>query len=358
MNRFDKIRKQLAVRELDAVLLNCEVNRFYAGGMKLCAEDDGAVLVTRDEAYFFTDFRYIEAARQIVSGAVIEVVGNGKGYTALINDAIRRHGIKRMGYDDEHLTVARFEVCRKSYDCELVPSSDMFRELRRVKAPDELDSMIAAQRIAERAYTELLNDIRPGITERQLAARLIYLMLYYGAEDKSFDPIVVSGPNSSKPHGVPGSREIQKGDFVTMDLGCIYKGYCSDMTRTVAVGHASDEMRLVYGTVLSAQLAGIEAVKAGVTGREADAAARDVIAAAGYGDCFGHSFGHGVGIEIHEAPNLSPSNTSPLPAGAVVSAEPGIYLAGKFGVRIEDVLIVTDDGSIDITNVPKELIIL
>ena len=204
----------------------------------------------------------------------------------------------------------------------------------------------------------MLNDIRIGVTEKEIAARLTYLMLHYGAENMSFDPIVVSGANSSKPHGVPGEKTIKAGDFVTMDFGCIYDGYCSDMTRTVAVGHVTEEMETVYNTVLKAQLAGIAAAKAGVTGAAVDGAARRVIADAGYGPYFGHSFGHSVGVEIHENPNATPSNSKPLPAGAAISAEPGIYLPGKLGVRIEDVIVITEQGCQDITLAPKELLIL
>ena len=218
--------------------------------------------------------------------------------------------------------------------------------------------MIGAQRIAERALEEILKEIRPGVTEKEIAARLQYLMLHYGASDMSFDPIVVSGPNGSLPHGVPTEKKIQSGEFVTMDFGCIYRGYCSDMTRTVAVGSVTEEMRNVYETVLSAQLAGIEAARAGVTGKEVDGAARAVIAEAGYGAYFGHSFGHGVGVEIHESPNASPMNEKPLPKGAVISAEPGIYLPGKLGVRIEDVIVLTEDGCRNITKAPKELLVL
>ena len=218
--------------------------------------------------------------------------------------------------------------------------------------------MVAAQRIAERALEDILGEIRPGVTEKEIAARLQYLMLHYGASDMSFDPIVVSGPNGSLPHGVPSEKAIQSGEFVTMDFGCVYHGYCSDMTRTVAVGHVTEEMRAVYETVLAAQAAGIAAARAGVTGRAVDGAARAVIEQAGYGAYFGHSFGHGVGVEIHEAPNASPMNETPLPAGAVISAEPGIYLPGRLGVRIEDVILLTEEGCEDITLAPKELLIL
>jgi Xaa-Pro aminopeptidase len=200
--------------------------------------------------------------------------------------------------------------------------------------------------------------IQPGATEKEIAAYLEYQMLCLGAEKKSFDTIVASGPNGSKPHAVPSDRKVQQGEFVTIDFGCMVHGYCSDTTRTVAVGEPSQEMRQVYDTVLRAQLAGIAAARAGVTGKEVDAAARRVIEDAGYGEYFGHSFGHSLGIEIHENPNFASSNDQPMPAGAVVSAEPGIYLPGRFGVRIEDVVILTDDGCVDLTKAPKELIIL
>ena len=256
------------------------------------------------------------------------------------------------------MTVQDHERYRKALSCDLVLATDILWRLRSVKDGEELDAMVAAQRIAERALDQILGEIRPGVTEKEIAARLQYLMLHYGAENMSFDPIVVSGPNGSLPHGVPGERVIQNGEFVTMDFGCIYHGYCSDMTRTVAVGFATEEMQRVYHTVLSSQEAGIRAARAGVTGREVDGAARAVITAAGYGDYFGHSFGHGVGVEIHEAPNASPMNEKPLPAGAVISAEPGIYLPGKLGVRIEDVILLTEEGCKDLTKAPKELIIL
>ena len=190
------------------------------------------------------------------------------------------------------------------------------------------------------------------------AARLQYLMLAGGAENMSFDPIVASGPNGSMPHAVPTDRKIQDGDFVTMDFGCIYQGYCSDMTRTVAVGHVTEEMEKVYNVVLQAQLAGIAAAKAGATGHDVDAAARKVIEDAGYGPYFGHSFGHSVGVEIHESPNATPANNKPLPLGAAVSAEPGIYLPGRFGVRIEDVVVLQEGGCQDITLAKKDLLIL
>jgi len=218
--------------------------------------------------------------------------------------------------------------------------------------------MRQAQRITDEAFSAILEFIRPGMTEQEVAARLVYELLRRGGEKVSFDPIVAAGANGSKPHAIPGDAVIQPGMFVTMDFGCMYGGYCSDMTRTVAVGQPTDEMIAVYNTVLQAQLAGIAAARAGIPGSEIDAAARKVIADAGYGQYFSHSFGHSLGLEIHESPNASPAGNTIMPVGAVISAEPGIYLPGQYGVRIEDVLILKEDGCEVITASPKELIVL
>ena len=357
MNHFKEIAAQLERHDLDGMLLTGEANRFYASGFHSTGTD-GVALVTRSKAYYFTDARYIEAAGRYVQGAEIRETRAGRGYGALTEEVVVSQHLRRLGFEDAYMTVQDHERYRKALSCDLVPATDILWQLRAVKDAEELDAMVAAQRIAEKALDQILGEIRPGVTEKEIAARLQYLMLHFGAENMSFDPIVVSGPNGSLPHGVPGERVIQNGEFITMDFGCIYHGYCSDMTRTVAVGFATEEMQTVYRTVLAAQEAGIRAARAGVTGREVDGAARAVITAAGYGDYFGHSFGHGVGVEIHEAPNASPMNEKPLPAGAVISAEPGIYLPGKLGVRIEDVLLLTEDGCRDITKAPKELIIL
>lgn len=357
MNHFHQIAALLERYGLDAMLLTGEANRFYASGFH-SAGTDGVALVTRKKAYYFTDSRYTEAAGRCVQGAEIREVGPGRGYAVLLTEALGEQQVCRLGFEEAYMTVLEHERYRKALPCELVPATELLQQLRTVKDAEELDAMVAAQRIAEKALNVILEEIRPGVTEKEIAARLQYLMLHFGAENMSFDPIVVSGPNGSLPHGVPGERAIQRGEFVTMDFGCIYHGYCSDMTRTVAVGFATEEMQKVYQTVLSAQQAGIAAARAGVTGRDVDAAARAVIAAAGYGAYFGHSFGHGVGVEIHESPNASPSNEQPLPAGAVISAEPGIYLPGRLGVRIEDVILLTETGCRNLTKAPKELLIL
>ena len=357
MNHFKKIAGVLETHSLDAVLLTCEANRFYASGFH-SSGTDGVAIVTRNHNYYFTDSRYTEAVARHVRDAEIRQTDREHPYSALINEVIEKEHITRMGYEDEYMTAADFRRFSEKLHCELVPATELLWTLRAVKDQAELECMIQAQRIAEKALADILGEICPGVTEKEIAALLLYKMLHYGAEDKSFDPIVVSGANGSLPHGVPSEKPIQAGEFVTMDFGCKFGGYCSDMTRTVAVGHVTEEMETVYNTVLKAQLAGIAAAKAGVTGAAVDGAARRVIADAGYGPYFGHSFGHSVGVEIHENPNATPSNSKPLPAGVVISAEPGIYLPGKLGVRIEDVIVITEQGCQNITLASKELLIL
>ena len=353
MNHLEHIAAHLD--ELDAMLLTGEANCYYAAGFM----GEGIALVTRRGSWYFTDSRYTEAAdKAIGDAAVIREVSRERPFSALINEALAASGAEKVGFEDQRMTVAEHAVYSEKLHCTLTPASALMTELRGSKDEEELSCMIAAQRIAEGALAQILKEIRPGMTEKEIAARLNYLMVSAGAEKTSFDTIVASGPNGSMPHAVPGMRKVREGDFITMDFGCVYKGYCSDMTRTVALGRPSDEMRNVYDIVLQAQLAGIAAARAGVTGAAIDGAARKVIQDAGYGSCFGHSFGHSLGIDIHEAPNAAPGNDKPMPDGAVISAEPGIYLPGKFGVRIEDVMILRPDGAQVITKAPKALLVL
>ena len=265
---------------------------------------------------------------------------------------------KTLGIDKEwpaKFLIPLMELCP---GMPVVLASDCVDACRAVKDAEEQMLMKEASRINDETILKARDYVKPGMTERQVAAELVYNMLKNGSEGNSFDPIVVTGSKTSLPHGVPGDKVIQSGDFVTMDFGSIKHGYCSDMTRTVAVGSASEEMRNVYDTVLRAQLAGIAAAKAGVPGKEIDAAARKVISDAGYGKYFGHGFGHSLGLDIHEWPNANPSGETPMPAGAVCSAEPGIYIPGRFGVRIEDVMVIREGGAEIITKAPKELVVL
>ena len=353
MNHIKQIAAKLPEYGLDAMLVTSEPGEFYAVGF----HGEGVVLVTEKETWYFTDSRYIEAAGELVEHAHIDMP-KGRGYLETVEALVQEHGLKVVGFEEDYMTVASYKRWSEGLSAEMKGASALLGSLRASKDSEEMESMKAAQTIAEQALEETLKSLKPGVTEKEIAALLEYNMIRFGAEKKSFDTIIASGPNSSKPHAVPCDRKIQEGDFVTIDFGCVVNGYCSDTTRTVAVGQPTEEMRKVYDIVLQAQLAGIAAAKAGVAGQEIDGAARKVIEDAGYGEYFGHSFGHSLGIEIHENPNAAPSNPDPMPVGAVISAEPGIYLPGKFGVRIEDVLILNEEGCENITKYPKELIIL
>ena len=340
---------------LDGLLLTCPISRKY------CAEfnvDEGVAIVTAKGCRYFTDSRYIETAEKNLKGFEVLMVDREHSYFARLNDAIADFGVSKLGFEDERLTVAEYRKFQEKLNAELVPCQKRIDSFRAVKEDYELERMREAQRITDRAFTEVCTRIRLGMTEKELAAELIYCLYKNGAEGLSFQPIVVAGPNSSMPHGVPGERRLQRGDFVTLDFGVLYKDYCSDMTRTVALGYATDEMKKVYDTVLRAQLAGIAATRAGVTGKAIDAAARRVIEDAGYGEYFGHGYGHGIGLEVHETPSCNAGNDQPMPAGSVSSAEPGIYLPGKFGVRIEDCVIILENGVENLAHSPKELMIL
>ena len=356
MNHLSQIADKLSQYDLDAMLIVSEPGERYAVGF----QGEGYVLVTREGSWYSTDGRYIEAAQKQVTGAEVVLISRERSHLALARDFLEARGLKRVGFESAAVSVAQHWRWQESFPkgCELIPAQELLDGLRASKDREELAAMVQAQKITDAAFGEILNYIRPGLTEQEVAARLVYELLRRGARKVSFDPIVAAGANGSMPHAVPGETVIQKGMFVTMDFGCVYDGYCSDMTRTVAVGQPTQEMERVYETVLAAQKAGIAAARAGMPGRELDAAARKVIEEAGYGDYFTHSFGHSLGLEIHESPNASPSETRPLPAGTVISAEPGIYLPGRFGVRIEDVLVLEEGGCRDITQSPKNLIVL
>ena len=352
MKNLEKYRSILS-DEVQGLFLTSRYSRMYAAEFDI---SEGYAIVSKNGARYFTDSRYIESAENNIKE--FEVIDFQTNLFECLNQAIRDFGISVLGFEDQYLTVAELNLFKDRLDAEFVPKQTEINSFRASKEPWEIERLLKAQEITDKAFTEVCGRIREGMTEKELCAELIYCLYKNGGEGLSFDPIVVSGPNTSMPHGVPGDRKLQKGDFITMDFGVLYQGYCSDMTRTVALGHATDEMKKVYQTVLDAQLAGIAVSKAGVSGKEIDGAARDVISQAGYGKYFGHGYGHSLGLEIHEDPNCNARNDQPLPLHAVCSAEPGIYLPGKFGVRIEDVVIMEENGCVDITKSPKNLIIL
>ncbi len=354
MHHLENIRALLHDQR-EAILLTSKANRQYATGGCI---DEGMCLVTADGCWYFTDSRYLESAqRQLFSAQAVEV-DRAHSYSIRIREVLDSRGLHTLGVEEEDLTHGAFLRLQSAQTASLVPCQQELDRLRWEKALWEQEIMRQAQKITDEVFLSLLPVIRVGMTEKELEAELIYRLYRAGAEGLSFPPIVVSGPNTSLPHGVAGDRKLASGDFVTMDFGVKLEGYCSDMTRTVALSTVSEKMRRVYDTVLAAQRAGIAATRAGRTGEEIDGAARAVIEVAGYGAYFGHSYGHSLGLEIHENPNCSPSNDRPIPSGAVISAEPGVYIPGEFGVRIEDVVIVTAQGCEDLTQSPKELIIL
>ena len=341
--------------EVDGLLLTSRYSRHYGAEYDIA---EGVAIVTKQGCRYFTDSRYIESAQNNLKDFEVLEVNRTIGYSKRINDAIADFGVTTLGYEENYLTAAELMNYEKHLNAKLVPFNKPIYSFRGVKEEWELKLMRKAQAITDKAFAEVVTRIKPGMTELELQAELIYCMYKNGGTGLAFDPIVVSGPNTSLPHGVAGERVIREGDFVTMDFGASYQGYCSDMTRTVAVGFATEEMQKVYQVVLEAQTKAIAATRAGVPGKDIDGIARKVIEDAGYGEYFGHSYGHSLGLEIHENPSMNLRNTEPLPAGAVCSAEPGIYLPGRFGVRIEDVTILREDGCEDITASPKKLMIV
>ena len=354
MKNMDKYLSLLG-DEVDGLLLTSRYSRFYGAE---CDISEGVAIVTKNGCRYFTDSRYIEAAQKGITGFAVIEMNRSNPYSKLLNDAIAQFGVERLGYEEDYLTVAELQGYTDTLQAELIPYGKKISSFRAVKEPWELEIMRKAQAITDKAFAEVITRIKAGMTEKELQAELIYCLYKNGGEGLAFDPIVVSGPNTSLPHGVATDRVIQEGDFVTMDFGAIYGGYCSDMTRTVAIGYATEEMKKVYDIVLKAQLAGIGVTKAGVTGQTIDNTARQVITEAGYGEYFGHGYGHSLGMEVHEAPNCNPAGVVVMEENMISSAEPGIYLPGKFGVRIEDVVIFTADGCENITQSPKNLIIL
>ncbi|MCI8652368.1 MAG: aminopeptidase P family protein [Angelakisella sp.] len=341
---------------VDGALITSTVNRYYLSGMHSTA---GNLLVTRDGAYALFDFRYIEAARKTVKNCEVVLMEKVEDQ---LGELIKKHNLHRLALETSYQTIGEMNRFRKMFpEVEFLTDDQVdsaILELRRIKDRQELDSIRAAQKITDEAFTQILDFITPGKTEQQVATQLEYFMKLGGAECTSFSTICVAGPNSSMPHGVPGTRPVQAGDFLTMDFGCMVNGYCSDMTRTVAVGQPTEEMKKVYHLVLDAQLAALGKIAPGVPCAEVDAAARNLIYGAGYEGCFGHGTGHSLGLEIHEDPRFSTVSKASCEAGIVMSVEPGIYLSGRFGCRIEDIVVVTENGCEDLTHSPKELIIL
>lgn len=347
---------QNKLNEGEAFLVESAANRFYFTGFESSA---GAVFITRNGAVFLIDFRYVEKAKSVVKSCEVQL---SERKNEEIKALCERFGVNKLYIEADIASVSHYNALVSLLEGVTVESGDKFdritEDMRSQKSVAELSLIKEAQRLTDETFTYILNHISAGRTEREVMLDMEFYMRKLGSEGVSFDFIVVSGKNSSLPHGVPTDKKIEKGDFVTMDFGACIGGYRSDMTRTVAVGAVSDEQKKVYATVLRAQREAEKAIKAGVVCKDVDKVARDIIYGAGYEGCFGHGLGHSVGIEIHENPSFNTRCETILKTGTIMTVEPGIYLENRFGVRIEDMVYVTENGCENITKSSKDLIIL
>lgn len=352
--RIAKLQSELS--ENEAFLITGNSNRLYLTGFNSSA---GVVYISKKSAVLFIDFRYFEKAKSVVNSCNVKLANNALSEVVQLS---RDEKIKTVFVETNTVSISEHGYYQKLFE-NIEVSSDKkldikLGKMRLIKSKEELNCIADAQELTDKTFDYIRNRISVGKTEREIMLDMEFFMRSQGADGVSFDFIVVSGKNSSLPHGVPTDKKIETGDFVTMDFGALKNGYRSDMTRTVAIGNISAEQKNVYDTVLKAQKAALSVIRAGITCCDADKTARDIIYDSGYKGCFGHSLGHGVGIDIHESPNLSPNNKSILQCGNIVTVEPGIYIENKFGVRIEDMVYVTEDGCINLTKSDKNLTVL
>jgi Xaa-Pro aminopeptidase len=353
-DRLNKLYKELNNQKIDGLLVFKPQNRLYLSGF---TGSSAVLFITEKHQFLITDFRYIEQAqKQCPEFTIVDFKGT---LFDTIKTVVEKTGAKNIGFERDFLTYIQYEVLTKQLSfATLIPTKDIVETLRVIKDQSEILKLNKAVEIADAAYKHILTYIKPGMTEIQVALELEFTMRRQGAEKAAFDIILASGQRSSLPHGVASEKVIEAGDSVTMDFGAVYQGYHSDMTRTIFIGEVTDKQREIYNIVLEAQLTGIKAIAPGKKGKEVDAAARDLIAAKGYGDNFGHGLGHGVGLEIHENPRLSLNSEDNLVSGMAVTVEPGIYLPGWGGVRIEDTTIITAAGCQVLNKTSKELIVV
>ncbi|WP_031514895.1 M24 family metallopeptidase [Desulfofalx alkaliphila] len=351
--RVQKLQQGLSENKIDAMLVERLDNVRYLSGF---TGTNAKLLVTAEKLYLYTDFRYIDQAKEQCPGAeIIKVIQLGNDIFEKIMATAKQWGINRLGFETDYVTHENYQnMVQYLPETELIPVKGITEGIRMVKDQEELRLLEHAVALADRAWAEVLPHVKPGITEKQFALELEIIMRRLGAERPAFNIIVASGPRGALPHGVASDRVINTGDMVTVDFGAVYKGYHSDITRNFVLGSPSAKQQEIYKIVLEAQVSGINAVKPGVAASAVDAAARGVIERYGYADYFGHGTGHGVGLVIHEGPRLSPQDNTELQPGMVVTVEPGIYLPGWGGVRIEDILLVTEDGARILTKTPKE----
>ncbi len=353
--RIEALRRKMKALDLDGFLVTSGENRRYLTGF---TGSFGWVLVTQSQVYLMTDFRYMEQAQKQAKDCKL-VQFRQFSTVVTLRMLMEDLDVVTLGIESDRMTVEEFErlagqVRRKA----LMPLKGFVDEIRRVKDEEEIACIAQAEQISDDAFRHVLTQIRPGMSEREIAMELEFQMRRCGASGVSFDTIVASGRRSSMPHGVASEKKVEIGDFITMDFGCVYQGYCSDLTRTIALGKVDEKQETVYNLVRKAQEEALSVVKAGVVGKDVHAAAQNVFQNAGYGPFFGHALGHGVGLEIHEEPRFSPSEEGVIAANTVISVEPGLYLPNWGGVRIEDLIVVREEGYQNLTHSPKDLIIL
>lgn len=352
--RLSRLRALMETSGLEALLVTGEYNRRYLSGFTGSA---GVLLITRDKAYLVTDFRYRSQAP--AEARHFEVVEHGPKLSETLLDVLKQNGVTKLGFEPQHMTYTAYSGYAKDLKpVTLAPAEALVEKLRMIKDETELAVMREAALLADRTYEHLLSVLAPGKRELDIAMELEFYMRRGGATSVSFETIVASGERSALPHGKASERVLQSDEFVKLDFGAYYKGYCSDITRTVVLGKPTDKHRRIYEIVLEAQMHALANIRPGMTGREADALARDVIRKYGYGDQFGHGTGHGLGMEIHEAPRLSLTGDIVLEPGMTVTVEPGIYLPGFGGVRIEDDVVITANGAERLTQATKDFIII
>lgn len=358
IRRLEKIAEMVRNMGADAVLLTSEVNMHYA---TLYPRLEGMVIVDGEgNGICFTDSRYIEDASRKMAPLGYQVTEPEGSYPTpqTVGDYLRKQGYQTVAYENVRMTVSEYESYKTVLDARMVPLDSRLEQIREIKEDQEIAWIKAAQEIAEKALWRLLPEIKVGAYEDELCAKLRYYMAMEGSTGFAPGMILVSGATTSMPHGQPGHKQIEEGQFVTIDYGAEVYGYNSDMTRTFAMGRVTEKMRSVYEIVRQAQEAGIEAFSEGKTGAEVDAAARSVIEKAGYGAYFGHGLGHSLGLEIHENPRASRTYTGRFQTRNVITVEPGIYIPGEFGVRIEDMIYLSSEGKVNLTTFPKELTVL
>lgn len=352
--RLKELRSKLSQKGIDAALITKRENYIYLSNFTGTFAN---LLITQDKAILVTDFRYAEQAKE--QAQVFEIVQYQGNLNVTLKDLLTTNGVGTLGFEEEYLTYKAYEDLEKKLNVErLLPLEGAIEALRLIKDSGEIEVIKEAVRVADGAFSHVLKYIKPGVTETEVAAEIEHFLKKNGARGPSFDTIVASGWRSSMPHGVASNKVIELGDAVTLDFGAICNEYCSDMTRTVFVGQPKEELKKIYNIVLEAQKAGVSGAVSGLTGKEIDAISRKIISDAGFGENFGHSLGHGVGIEIHEEPRLSPQSTVKVRNGMVVTVEPGIYVSGLGGVRIEDMIVINDDTPMVLTSSTKDMIIL